>query len=202
MAKQDYPFPEDEFDVLGADRVPRGVHRTPQPRWRALLPFVVVLILAPMLAYLGVSYLANLGSSSSSSAAATASPTPSETVAEETPAAEETPTEETPTEEPVETPTPEPVDLQRDAAIFVLNGAGIDGLGADAVARLESDGFTTVSALNYSRSAPTASTVYYNNADLAATAGQVAEVLGVENVLELESATDSIAVVLREELQP
>lgn len=209
MAKQDYPYPEDEFDVLGADRVPQGVHRTPTPRWRALLPFVIALVLAPTLAYLGVSYLTNLGtpSSSSSGVSATASPEPSEPAVEETPepTPEETPEEEPPVEEePIEEPEEEPEDpdVQRDAPVFVLNGAGVAGLAATAAEALQSDGFTAVTATNYDRSAPSASTVYYNNAELQATAEQVGSVLGIANLVELASATDSIAIVLRSDFQP
>lgn len=208
MAKQDYPFPEDEFDVLGADRVPRGVHRTPLPRWRSLLPFIVVLLLAPVLAYVGVSYLAGQGSSSAD-IVATASAEPTEPSAEETPEPEETAVEETPVEEaptpeptPEETPTPEPTDLARDSAVFLLNGTGVTGLAAEAASLLEADGFSSVSASNYSRSAPSVSTVYYNNADLLPTAEQVGAVLGIGNLVELASATDSIAVVLRGDFQP
>ncbi len=204
MAKQDYPYPEDEFDTLGADRVPQGVHRTPVPRWRRLLPFVVVLLVAPTLAYLGVSYLANQGSPSSSetsAAVATTEPTPSETADEGTPTEEPSaaPSETEPT--PTETPT-EDADIQRGAAVFILNGAGVAGLAGQATGKLEADGFTDVTPADYASSVPTASTVYYNNPDLQATAEQVGTLLGITALRELATATDSIAVVLRGDYVP
>lgn len=200
MAKRDYPYPEDEFDSLGAGRVPQGVHRAPASRWRTLLPFLLVLILAPTLAYLGVSYLSNQGSSSSTS---TASPTASESVApEETTEPEETAApEETESPEPEPEPTPE-ANVIRDAEIFVLNGAGVAGLAATASDKLTEDGFTDVTPDDYGSRLPTVSTVYYNNADLADTAQQVGSVLGITQLVELADATDSIAVVLRGDYQP
>ncbi len=207
MAKRDYPYPEDEFDALGTDRVPQGVHRAPVPRWRALLPFIVVLILAPLLAYVGVTYLSNLGSPSSTTApAASGEPTaaPEETAAPEDSAASEETTapeeSESPTAEPE--PTAEEATILRDTPVFVLNGAGVAGLAGTASEKLTADGFTDVTPDNYSSSAPTASTVYYNNADLADTAQQVASVLGIGQLVELASATDSIAVVLRGDYVP
>ena len=75
MPKIDYPFPEDEFDVAGAGRVPEGVHRAPRPRWRVLLPFVIVVLLGPVLAYAGVSYLAGQSDPGGNGAASAQSPT-------------------------------------------------------------------------------------------------------------------------------
>ncbi|MDD9205074.1 hypothetical protein PU560_01175, partial [Georgenia sp. 10Sc9-8] len=51
MSKEQYDYPEDEFDVAGRNRGPNGAHRTPRPLWRALLPFLVVLVAAPLLAW-------------------------------------------------------------------------------------------------------------------------------------------------------
>ena len=51
----------DEFDELGKRWVPQGAHRKPRPRWRVLLPYLIALLLAPVLAYLGVTYLTGLG---------------------------------------------------------------------------------------------------------------------------------------------
>jgi hypothetical protein len=198
VAKRDYPYPEDEFDSLGADRVPQGVHRAPPSRWRTLLPFILVLILAPALAYLGVSYLSNQGSPASSS---TTTPTAPESVApEETATPEETAAPEE-TESPEPEPTPE-ANVIRDAQIFVLNGAGVAGLAGGAADKLTADGFTNVTPDDYGSRLPTVSTVYYNNADLADTAQQVGAVLGIAQLVELADATDSIAVVLRRDYEP
>jgi hypothetical protein len=198
VSKPEYPYPEDEFDSLGADRTPSGVHRAPLPRWRALLPFIVALILAPTLAYLGVTYLSSAGSSTPApTSAASEQPAPEET---STPEATETPA---PAETAEPTPTPTPIgDVRLDTAVFVLNGTPTVGLGTTAAETLTTDGFTNVTADDYGNRLPTVSTVYYNNADLADTAVRVAEILGIDQLLELADATDTIAVVLRTDYAP
>lgn len=199
MAKPDYPHPEDEYDALGADRTPQGVHRASVPRWRTALPFIVALILAPALAYLGVSYLSTVRLPAPATATTAASAQPSED-----PSAEASPTAE-PTSEPTPTPTPTPTEtslVQRGVPVFVLNGTTQAGLAATATAALTADGFTDVTADDYGNRLPTVSTVYYNNADLADTAAQVGQLLGIGQLLELADATDSIAVVLRSDYAP
>jgi hypothetical protein len=192
VTKQDYP--QDEFDVLGSNRVPQGVHRTPVPRWRRLLPFVIVLVLAPTLAYLGVSYLANLGSGTATDAPAVVTTEPS---ADATATAEATPTVE-----PEPQPTVEEIPVNLDAAVLVLNGSGIRGIASSAADTLGAAGFTTVTTGNSTSSVPTESTVYYANADLATTAQLVATTLGIALVVEDAGATDSVAVVLRRDFTP
>lgn len=204
MAKQEYPYPDDEFDVLGADRTPQGVHRTPRPFWRYVLPFVVVLVLAPTLAYFGVGYLSGLGSGPAT--ATTTAPAAADADETEPPADEPTEPADEVTPEPTETPTPTPTEeapvVLRDTRIFVLNGSGSSGWGAGAADRLTADGFTSVVADDYSSRQPRASTVFYNNPELADTAIQVATVLGIGPLVEMASATDSVAVVLRSDYVP
>jgi hypothetical protein len=196
VAKIDYPFPEDEFDAAGEGRAPEGVHRARQPRWRVLLPFLIVVLLAPVLAYAGVSYLAGRGDSGGS--AVTASPAgdvlgQAAVAAGETPAPVATAPAPTPTPEP----TPQAPPVARDARVVALNGTRTGGLAAGAAARLQADGFTAVTVGNARSRVPTASTVYYNNAGLAPSAQRAAAVLGIGRVVENSSATPSIAIVLR-----
>ncbi|UNX55290.1 LytR C-terminal domain-containing protein [Georgenia sp. TF02-10] len=195
---QDYP--EDEFDVAGRDRVPQGVHRAPRPLRRTLLPVLAVVVLAPLLAWGAVSLLGG-GGSPGTSASPTAQATDdaaTEVPTEEPPAGEETP-------EPGESPTGEettpaeetPSDVAYDTAIAVLNGSGVTGLAGDAVGQLAAAGFTGGIADDYAGGAPTTTTLYYNNADLAPTAQEVASVLGIDTVVESADATSAIAIVLR-----
>lgn len=198
MAKQDYPFPDDEFDLAGPDRSPQGVHRTPRPRWRTLLPFIVVILLAPALAYVGVSYLAGQGNQDGTGSGVTAAPTDQPEVTP-TPTVTQTPAEAEaePVAEPTPEPTPEEPGIPRDVRVVVLNGTTRSGLAGSAAARLQEDGFTSTTLGNANSRVPTRSTVYYNNAALAESAQQVATVLGIGPIMELSSATTSIAVVLR-----
>lgn len=197
MSREDYPYPEDEFDTLGEDRAPQGVHRAPLPRWRQLLPFLIVLVLAPTLAFVAVRALTGDGGGAPDpTTTVTQAPTseaPTDEATEETsePADEET----TATEEPT---TEEAADLDRSIGIWVLNGSGVSGLAADTVAVLEEDGWTGASAADYGRAQPSATTLFYDNADQAEEAAAVGELLGISNLVENADAADGdIVIVLR-----
>ena len=199
MAKIDYSFAEDEFDAAGQSRQPEGVHRAPRPRWRALLPYVIVVLLAPVLAYVGVSYLA--GQDDPVGSGVTASPTDDAGgQAPDVQGNDPARVEQEP--EPSPAPTPELPAADRTVAVLALNGTGTGGLAGGAAERLRKDGFTAVTTGNARSSVPTATTVYYQDGDLAASARRVAAVLGIARVVENASATPSIAVVLRSDYQP
>lgn len=192
--------PEDEFDRAGRDRTPQGVHRAPRSIWRTLGPIIAIVVLAPLLAWGAVTLL---GDRAQEDPPATATST-------ESPAGTETPTEtaestegegaaapETSEEPSAEASAAAPVDFG--AGIAVLNGAGVNGLAGDVVGQLADAGFTGGTAADYGSAEPQATTLYYNNADLAATAEAVGETIGITNLVESASATSTtdIAIVLR-----
>ncbi|MFH5824916.1 LytR C-terminal domain-containing protein [Georgenia sp. AZ-5] len=195
-------YPEDEFDRAGRDRSPQGVHRAPRSLGRALLPLIAVVVLAPLLAWGAISLLGGTGGSEPPVATAETTAPPAEPTTEapaEPPAA---PTEETsaePSAEPTEEETEEEAEVDYTAGIAVLNGAGINGLAGDVVAELSSEGFSGGTAADYASAAPATTTLYYNNADLAATAQEIGSLLGISNLVESASATQTtdIAIVLR-----
>lgn len=192
-SRDDYPYPEDEFDALGRDRTPQGVHRAPLPRWRQLLPFLIVLILAPTLALVAVRVLS--GGEPGAAQGPTTAPSSQES----------TTAEETTTEEPSETPstaetteTTPPADLDLSTQIWVLNGSGVSGLAADTVAVLEENGWQDANADDYGSSLPTETTLFYDNADQAEEAQAVGEQLGITTLVESSDAADGdIVIVLR-----
>jgi hypothetical protein len=188
-----YDYPEDEFDTLGADRVPQGVHRAPIPRWRQLLPFLIVLVLAPTLAFVAVRALSGGGDDAPPAAepSVTATQEPTDDgggEATEEPTTDEPTTEEPTTEEP-------PADLDYATLVVVLNGSGVGGLAADTTTRLGELGFTQTRAGDYSSSIPTVTTIYYDNADQADEAQAIGDALGIETLVE-DSAAAQGAVVL------
>jgi len=203
-------FPEDEFDVAGRDRTPQGVHRGPRSLLRTLLPILAVVVLAPLLAWGAISLLGNNGepdpTASAPAAPGTAEPSGATTepgATESSAAGSAEPsgdaTSETPTqEETTEQPSGE---VQHSTAIAVLNGAGINGLASDVVGTLADEGFTGGVADDYTSNAPATTTLYYNNADLQATAEEVASLLNIGTVVESSSATQAIAIVLRSDYQ-
>ena len=127
--------------------------------------------------------------SATASAPATASPTPEATATA------------TPTPEPSPTPTEAAEQVALDAPVAVLNGAGIAGIAGRTADRLTEAGFTAVTAGNYASAQPTNTTIYYNNAELAPTAQAIGVELGIDLMVELASATDSLVVVLRGDFQ-
>jgi hypothetical protein len=199
-------FPEDEFDAEPAHDVPIGVHRAPRSWWSKWWPFVAVLVAVPTLTVVFVVWasswdgrLPGLGGSDVPAASAPASSAPVEDPAatEGTEDTGEAPVEDPATEEPpvVEEPAPPVADLT--ASVRVLNAANVSGLAADAQGDLEDAGFTDVTAGNGNAGGSTATTVFYGDAELAATAQQVATTLGITNVVEsAQVAPDGVVVLL------
>lgn len=196
----DYPYPEDEFDALGADRAPLGAHRAPMPRWRQLLPFLIVLVLAPTLAFVAVRVWS--GGGGDPSGGDPSQTTAAETSTESTGAETEEPTSQEPTSEETTTEaatTEDPTgDLDMSIQIWVLNGSGVAGLAADTVAVLESAGWQDANAADYGSSVPSSTTIFYDNADQGDEAQAIGDELGVSTLVESSDAADGdIVLVLR-----
>ena len=196
MSKGSYPYPEDEFDAAEDLDGPRGVHRAPRPRWRALLPFAIVLVVfaglgAGVLQYLSnadVSLPAGLGSGESAGDdtaegegdAAAGDGTATDGAAEEPEATE-----------PV-APAP---DLA--AAVTVFNAAKVSGLASETAARLTAAGYTAVATGNHDGAGVDGTTVFYADEPQRVTAEAVAAALGITKVqVSASEAAEGIAVVL------
>lgn len=163
------------------------------------MPYIVVLVVLPPIAYGGVTYFASRNSSSpSGTSAATESgentPTPSATAT--------TPPQET----PIVTPTQAPeVDLTREVSVY--NATSTSGLAGNGFERLTSAGFETVVKGDWAGADTTKSVVYYPSPEDITTAQLVASTLGVTNVEEDaeqagEGANGQIVVVLAEDYEP
>lgn len=193
-----YDYPADEFDVGPHEERPRGVHRAPRSWWSRWAPFVVVLVLFPVLAFGAVYWLSQWDGAPGGGALPvigsddTPSDEPSEPVSEE-PAAEEPAAEEPAVEEPaVETPAPQP-DLA--TAVRVLNATNRSGLASGGAERLTEAGFTSASSGNWSGGSVSSSVVYHGVAEDAVTAQAVAAALGIARV-ELDEGVEGVLVVL------
>lgn len=191
MSNKDYPYPDDEFDVAGASRVPKGVHREPVPRWKQWVPYLLVLILVPLLTIVVVQFFAT-----SPQTGETPGAQPTETVS---------PTEEgeDPSEEgdPSEGDTEEPeeaIELDQGVKVVVYNGARVSGLAGRVTGFLEGNGWTNTAADNHEGDTPTTTTVFYGSEDVEAEAREIADKLGIAEVVEdATEAPEGIAVVLR-----
>ncbi|SFK17341.1 LytR C-terminal domain-containing protein [Cellulomonas sp. KH9] len=183
MSKADYPYPEDEFDAISPD-APTGVHRAPRSAWSRWWPFLLVLLVVPVLAYGAVEYLSRTGDLPQSGGG-TAQEQP-EVPAEEDPAAGEGAGDGTEepggeAEPPVEetAPAPEPV---LTTPVAVLNGARVSGLAGRVADELTAAGFTDVTPDNASSALPAESTVYVASEELRPTAELVAATIDVPTV--------------------
>lgn len=206
MTKASDRFPEDEFDAEPAPDAPIGVHRAPRSWWSRWWPFVAVVVLVPAVTVGLVAWasswdgrLPGFGDSSEPAAAApSASGTTAPAPETEDPGAED-PDAEAPAETeapPVEEEEPAPTaDLTTD--VRVLNASGRSGLAAGAAGDLEDAGFTSVTTGNGNAGGLQQTTVFYASADLAPTAQQVADSLGIANVVEdAGTAPEGVVVLL------
>ncbi|GIG38845.1 LytR C-terminal domain-containing protein [Cellulomonas phragmiteti] len=196
MSKADYPYPEDEFDAISPD-APTGVHRAPRSAWSRWWPFVVVLVVVPVLAYGAVAYLSRTGDlplSGGSSQGQGEEVGPTEDPVVEDGTGEEPGTEgEAPEAEPT-TEAPQPV---LSTPVAVLNGARVSGLAGRVADELEAAGFTAVSPDNATGTVPAQSTIYIASEDLRPTADLVASTVGVDTIeVSPQQAGAGISLVL------
>ena len=201
MSKADYPYPEDEFDAISPD-APTGVHRAPRSTWSKWWPFLVVLVVVPVLAWGAVTFLSRTGnlpgdaSQPQGGSSGEVQDPPADdpaTDGAEDPAADGG--EEQPTPAPEETvEAPQPV---LTTPVRVLNGARVAGLAADVAGQLESAGFTAVTPDNATGSLPGQSTVFIASEDLRATGDLVASTVNVPTiVVDAQRAGSGVSVVL------
>src|SRR5690625_1071496 len=111
---------------------------------------------------------------------------------EEEPDADEA--EEEPDAEP-------PAPVEREGRVQVLNATGRAGLAGVRSETMQADGFSSVAPDNYRGGGTRAkSVVKYTHEELKPTAEQVAQVLGIDDVVEDPEPGDSIIVEIWEDL--
>lgn len=220
-----YDYPDDEFDELGAQRSVRGVHRRRQPKWRAFIPLITILIAAPLAGWGVVRLFSDeiagnpFSSWGKDTQTQTAEPDEPETTTEEpsdsdsesddgetSTSADPSETETTDTETTVAETTSDgstaPDDVDMSIAVTLLNGAGIGGFAAEKQSVLEDEGFSNTYTGNYADEVPSETTVYYASVDDEATAQHIADLLGIDTTLMSPGFTDGrgIVVVLRSDI--
>lgn len=193
--------PRDEFDVAGED-MPVGMHRPQPSKWKSVWPFLVILIVVPLLAWGASSLLTNRPTSSNTTATPTgqseaqsAQSTPETT--QSAPAQQAESAQSEPVTEPESTPAPanEPI-VDTNVKISVLNGTGQNGLAARTAEKLTAAGFAGAATGNATGWETEDSTVYYQDPNLEASARAVGEAVGITNVQQSNNIGDSDIVVL------
>lgn len=210
MSKSTTKYPEDEFDRVDPDAAPAGAHRAPRSRWSRSAPYLIVVACSAALAVGLVYYLAqsptsqlNAGPAPAPSVSASSEPTEGtepdaeEVTGVETPDATD-PAEPTPepTTEPTTPVEPPAAAVDTATAVRVLNGTGRQGVAAGAAEILAGEGWTDVVADNYTGTRPSSSLVYFKDSDSEAEAREVAQLLGITEVIEAPNLVGPVSVVL------
>lgn len=215
MSKPTSKYPEDEFDAVEPGTAPSGVHRAPRSTWSRVAPFVVVMVTCAVLAVGTVYYLAQSPTSrlNTPPPAATAAAEPTADAGAATPDATDA---VTPDAEPADEATTEPADEATDEAtaepeepveppaevadtttsIRVLNATGRSGVAAGAAETLTDAGWSDVVADNFTGTEPTSSLVYFKDSTSEASAREVAQLLGITQVIEAPKLVGPVSVVL------
>ena len=200
-------YPEDQFDSVPAD-APLGVHRKPPSPWHSVVPFLVALVLIPLLAW-GITALVRSRVSDEEvvfvEEEQSLEQVQSEPVEEEVIVAEDmeptaAPDDPLAGEEEEDLVVEEVVaEVDYQASVAVLNASGISGYAGEKVQELQAEGFANVSAANSSDTVTAQNTVYYAGPEWAETAAAVAQITGISNVVEDAAAVgaSNIVVLLR-----
>ena len=202
--------PRDEFDDVPDDG-PVGVHRKPRSPWQSVLPFLIVLIVVPLLAW-GVTAIVK---GKPSNEAAPPAQSQGEVEVEQSapapvpPAEEEGPTglpedlsDEGADPEPGGEPAVEPAPVDFAASVAVLNASGINGLAGSVTTVLQDAGFANAWAGNSSDAVTTSNTVYYRDASLRSTAEAVGNAIGVATLVENAEAVGDGPITVLLKAQP
>lgn len=192
-------YPEDEFEHP-PEGSPVGAHRKPPSRWRPVLPFLLVLLIVPALAWGFTSVLQKNGKSGllenlqrDNSVVQSEDATQSE---------KETQSEEPVAEKAVEEPAPEPEEppapvVDHAVPINVLNDTLVAGYAAEVAGEISAGGFTSVSANNTNGWITEQNTIFYSTPEQEVTAQEIAALTGIHQmVLDPESTGGSGIVVL------
>lgn len=217
MSQQSYT--PDEFDNPPAG--PVGVHRGPRPMGARMAPYLVVLVVAALCGlvvwgvtagFFGMDSTTPVASQTTSavassptqtaSATATAPASTSESASPSTSVSQSPSTSATPSataSDSSASPTASATStVNKSSEILVVNGVGKSGYAAQNVAKLKKAGYDNATPGNPKNKAslPDSSTVWYQNEADKATAEDVAKTLGIDNVVQLKSASSPIVAVL------
>lgn len=209
MSKSTTKYPEDEFDRLDPDAAPAGVHRAPRSRWSRVAPYLIVVAVSAALAvglvyYYSQSPTSRLNATPSPTPAASAPAEPTDgteadadEVTEEETADPEVPVEPTDEVTEPEAPAAPPVvAADKATAVRVLNATNRQGVAAGAAETLTEAGWSDVVADNFSGAAPSTSLVYFKSSESEAEAREVAQLLGITEVIEAPKLVGPVSVVL------
>lgn len=174
MSTDDYDL--DEFDRAG-DKHPVGAHRQPEPRWKTLLPFLLVLILVPILAWAAAAIISG------------GFKPDEKPVAEQTQQHQTTKPEKKPTQQPQTTKPKKDTDKadisQEDkdrADIAILNVNAPTGTAGSVQEYLRQHDYTNIVATNSAGVGITGTSVFYADDQSRDVAEDIGSALDIDDV--------------------
>lgn len=223
MARDKVTYDSYEQDVFdNPPKGPVGVHRGSRPLLSRVAPFVAVVVVAALCG-VGAWYMVsgeyrnlqlpwsssstadaqkNAGDASKSSADADADADANQQDKDTTDSSDqgESSSEKAGSEDEAEgNPTPQPEAtpvVNKATQVLVVNGTGVNGYAGQKADALQAAGYTGVTAANPSGVLPSATVVWYQNETDKATAQDVAAVLGIGAVQQVQWLASPITVVL------
>lgn len=194
MSNNQHGFPPDEFDALGQNS-PVGIHRQPPTLLRRLAPFLVVLVLAPALAYGAVWAISEWGSGDYVPKPPQSTATDVPDFDDEDPVEPEPTATQEPTQEPTVEPTPDPTPVLT-TKVEVLNATRVTGLAGRVTDGVKELGFANAEAGNFRGDRPSETVIYFRNADLEFTANYIGQSLEITKFELNPEASSDIVVIL------
>jgi hypothetical protein len=201
VSKNTYPYPPDEFDSVDPRSRPQEVHAARRSTWSKVWPFIVVVIVVPVIALGVVKFLsswerppADPAANPTTTSTTTQTVTDPPTTPDDSAAIvdDDVPSDDAPTTPP---------ELDRTVDVRVLNAKGEQGLAGRAADLLRQDGWATAEPDDYDGDAAEGnSAVYYGKNAWSTSAQAVAGILGIDLVeKDTDGSPDGITVVLRQD---
>ncbi len=183
--------------------MPVGAHRRPPSKWRPVLPFLIILLVVPLLAWGFSALLQRSNNNGDISAEQSAPVVEVEESPQSSPPVQSTPEENLPTAEPEE-PEAEPeeeepaqIEPNYETSVAVLNASFVDGYAGQVAQTIIDGGFSNVVADNTSGWLTQTNTVFYSTPEEESTAQRVAELTGIADIsLDPEATGGSGIIVL------
>jgi cytoskeletal protein RodZ len=204
-------YPKDEFDDTSV-QVPVGLHRGSRTVGSRLLPYIITLVVAVIVAlavWLWVSGTAaslfgnNADTASTSSSQTTDQPVDQPSKTGDPAGDSDANTDDTPDvdtdgtdTDTTDTQTPATPPVNHSAQVIVYNATGKTGYAATQAKILTDAGYTQVTADNKNSGLPLENTIYYKTPEDLTTAQDVGKLLGITAINQLSADSAPVEIVL------
>lgn len=182
--------------------MPVGAHRRPPSAWKPVIPFLVILVVVPAIAWALTAFLARdhvdgglLDRQSAQSQQS--APAPEEIPQSDVVVAPVLPEDDEPQNDSLQ----QTGEVNHDIPVEVLNASGISGFAGQKAQELTDSGFVNVTADNTSGWGTDTNTIFFGEESQDPTAQEVAKAVGIDNIIydpEIATAGQIIVLLLHE----